>query len=448
MFHNPWKRASGTAAAASLRGNAHVTPTRVTGWVFDPETCAQGMQVRLTLGGKVLVEESADLPRPDVDRAFQTEGHRGFRIAIQGLSPQDLAQVQVEARASADREWQPIRTQAGGRRRQYQTFNDAKGGSKSAAKLRALRLGKLRNRHSEATPLKGLSVLDLGCNEGFFCGEALRQGARRVVGIDSSAHFLDGARRRFPKATFIQGSWWDLPNEKFDVILFLSAIHYEARQRVLLEKLANHLTPSGVLIIECGIANTEVKAWEAVRRADGVVRRYPSVSMFYQELLKPYSPRLVGPSVMQQGDPVPRHVFHCYLKESTALLVLGPTNLGKSTLALGLGERNIPLLRTDRLLRSMERNARYDWSPVAKVVRRLADRNLGDIGTAVAAECAGEFADLVMLEGPLEADLFCIEGEILRHEAVADELIRRLRERHIRAWVITPAAAGGESVPG
>ena len=246
----------------------------------------------------------------------------------------------------------------------------------------------------------------------------------------------------------MKGSWWNSPDEKFDVILFLSAIHYEARQRALLEKLANYLTPTGVLIIECGIAKTEGKAWEAVRRADGVVRRYPSVPMFYQELLKPYSPRLVGPSVMQQGDPVPRHVFHCYLREPTAFLVAGPTNAGKSTLAIGLAERNVPLLRTDRLLRGMERDPRYDWSPVAEVVRRLAARNLGDIGTAVAAECAREFVDLVMLEGPLEADLFCIEGEILRHKAVTDELMRRLRARRIRVWMVTPAADGGEPLPG
>ena len=93
----------------------------------------------------------------------------------------------------------------GGRRSsvQYQSFDDAKGGSKSGEKLKALRLPQLRRTgHSEATPLRGLSVLDIGCNEGFFCGDALQQGARRVVGIDMNKGFLERARKRFPDGEF------------------------------------------------------------------------------------------------------------------------------------------------------------------------------------------------------------------------------------------------------
>ena len=70
-------------------------------------------------------------------------------------------------------------------------FDDAKGGSKSSEKLKALALPQLKNRHSEAAPLKGLSVLDIGCNEGFFCGEALKQGARRVVAPEHGQRIED-----------------------------------------------------------------------------------------------------------------------------------------------------------------------------------------------------------------------------------------------------------------
>ena len=51
-------------------------------------------------------------------------------------------------------------------------------------------------------PRAGASVLDLGCNEGFFCGEALRQGAARVVGIDANQGFLARAAAGFPAAEF------------------------------------------------------------------------------------------------------------------------------------------------------------------------------------------------------------------------------------------------------
>src|SRR5512134_241970 len=120
----------------------------------------------------------------------------------------------------------------------YQSIGGAKGASDSQEKLTRLRLSRLG-------PIKGKSVLDLGCNEGFFCGALLEKGAARVLGIDQWPGVIAKARDRFPKAEFKVGSWWDLPDEKFDLILFLSAVHYEPRQRALFDKLLNHLTPTG-----------------------------------------------------------------------------------------------------------------------------------------------------------------------------------------------------------
>lgn len=42
--------------------------------------------------------------------------------------------------------------------------------------------------------LTGKSVLDLGCNHGFFCFEAIRRGATRVVGLDHSPAIVRKAR--------------------------------------------------------------------------------------------------------------------------------------------------------------------------------------------------------------------------------------------------------------
>jgi SAM-dependent methyltransferase len=422
----------------------HVTPTSVSGWVSDPETGSEKMEVRLTLDDRVVVEGVADLPRPDVGKMLGTGGEHGFRFASLTLSPKEVERVAILAKAVNGADWKPVRRGGGTRRRgQYQSFDDAKGGSKSGEKLRALRLQLLRNRHNETRPLKGLSVLDIGCNEGFFCGEALRQGARRVVGIDMSKGFLDRARQRFPDAEFQHGSWWDLPNEKFDVILFLSAIHYEPRQRALLEKLATHLTPTGTLVLECGVQGPLGKSWQAVRRHDGV-RRYPTFPMLRQELLRPFAARFIGASVLQGGDPVPRSVFHCTLREAMALLVIGPSGIGKSTLAFDFEDRNIPLMQTDRLLGAIMRDKRYAFSPVAEVIAKLPKKpplNFGAIGKIVAAKCPSAFVDLLLQEAPLEATLFCIEGEILRHAAIREELARRLREQRIKPWFISPEPA-------
>ena len=55
---------------------------------------------------------------------------------------------------------------------QYQTFPGKTGASRTAEKLKALLL----------PDLSGKRFLDVGCNEGFFCGFAKHCGAERSVG--------------------------------------------------------------------------------------------------------------------------------------------------------------------------------------------------------------------------------------------------------------------------
>src|SRR5690606_6161393 len=51
-----------------------------------------------------------------------------------------------------------------------------------------------RFEHALPTDLSGKSVLDIGCNAGFYVIEMKRRGADRVVGIDSDAAYLEQAR--------------------------------------------------------------------------------------------------------------------------------------------------------------------------------------------------------------------------------------------------------------
>src|SRR4051794_23162063 len=52
------------------------------------------------------------------------------------------------------------------------------------------------NRFAHAIPadLRGLSVLDIGCNAGFYSIEMKRRGAERVLGIDWDENYLAQAR--------------------------------------------------------------------------------------------------------------------------------------------------------------------------------------------------------------------------------------------------------------
>jgi SAM-dependent methyltransferase len=326
----------------------------------------------------------------------------------------------------------------------YQNF-DGKGDSRSQDKLRALRLQDLARltKGNIDQPLEGLSVLDIGCNEGFFCIEAIKQGATRVVGIDQSKKFVESARQRCPAATFIQASWWELPEETFDVIFFLSAIHYEPDQRRLLERLRLTLKPGGVLILECGVAtNQSGSRWYTVTRADGP-KRYPTESLLKNELLRNYAVRFVGPSVKQSGDPVPRYVYYCWNKDCTALLIAAPGGRGKSNLADEMERRGVPTYHTDSMLFRLVTDPNYSWSPLQSVLTKeygpSGPFDWGKVAIFLLEQnLQGELAEVVASECSVEAELFCIEGDVLRHPSILQGVVERLTKKNVRSWVISP----------
>ena len=44
--------------------------------------------------------------------------------------------------------------------------------------------------------VKDKTVLDIGCNTGMFCFEALKRGAREVTGLDKNVDFVQAATMR------------------------------------------------------------------------------------------------------------------------------------------------------------------------------------------------------------------------------------------------------------
>lgn len=89
-------------------------------------------------------------------------------------------------------------------------------------------------RFADAIPadLSGCSVLDIGCNAGFYAIEMKRRGAARVVGIESSPHYL--AQARFAaevcgaEIEFRQLSVYDVAalGERFDLVLFMGVLYH------------------------------------------------------------------------------------------------------------------------------------------------------------------------------------------------------------------------------
>jgi SAM-dependent methyltransferase len=228
---------------------------------------------------------------------------------------------------------------------QYQTFPGAPGDSHTLDKLKALRL----------PDLSGKRFLDVGCNEGFFCGFAHFQGASRVVGIDQSAGFIERARGRFLGCEFLRQSWDELPEGPFDAILLASALHYADDQPALVHRLVERLAPDGVLILELGIVSAPANEWVKVKR--GIDERYFPTMAKLREVLAGYAWKWMGPSIDQAGDPVKRHIIHVSRRRPVAYLLLEPPGYGKSSIAASLFARSpVPVVSGDSRIDQAARN--------------------------------------------------------------------------------------------
>jgi tRNA (mo5U34)-methyltransferase len=104
------------------------------------------------------------------------------------------------------------------------------------------------NRFAAALPvdLSGKSVLDIGCNGGFYSIEMKRRGARRVVGIDHDPDYL--AQARFAADVlrldieFHQLSVFDLAllGERFDVVIFMGVLYHLRHPLLALDLIRAH----------------------------------------------------------------------------------------------------------------------------------------------------------------------------------------------------------------
>lgn len=101
--------------------------------------------------------------------------------------------------------------------------------------------------HVIPSDLRGKTVLDVGCNAGFFSIEMKRRGADRVVGIDSDPDYL--AQARF--AAEVSGvdielrrmSVYDVAKlgERFDLVLFLGVLYHLRHPLLALDRLHEHV---------------------------------------------------------------------------------------------------------------------------------------------------------------------------------------------------------------
>lgn len=102
-------------------------------------------------------------------------------------------------------------------------------------------------KHVVPDDLTGMSVLDIGCNAGFYAMEMKRRGADRVVGIDSDPRYLAQARFAAEHAgldiTFEQKSVYqvDQLQERFDLVIFMGVFYHLRHPLLALDLIHEHV---------------------------------------------------------------------------------------------------------------------------------------------------------------------------------------------------------------
>jgi tRNA (mo5U34)-methyltransferase len=116
--------------------------------------------------------------------------------------------------------------------------------------------------------LSGMTVLDIGCNAGFYSIELKRRGALRVVGIDSDGDYL--AQARF--AAQVSGVELELRKlsvydvgalgERFDIVLFLGVFYHLRHPLLALDLIHEHVARDLLVFQSMQRGSPEVEALE------------------------------------------------------------------------------------------------------------------------------------------------------------------------------------------
>jgi tRNA (mo5U34)-methyltransferase len=152
--------------------------------------------------------------------------------------------------------------------------------------------------HAVPTDLRGKTVLDVGCNAGFYALEMKRRGAERVVGIDSDESYL--AQARF--AAEVLGLEVELHRlsvyevaqlgERFDLVIFMGVLYHLRHPLLALDLLREHVV--GELLL-----------FQSMQRGAEAVAALESDYPFWEATIfeRPDFPRLHFMERKYAGDP-------------------------------------------------------------------------------------------------------------------------------------------------
>jgi tRNA (mo5U34)-methyltransferase len=117
--------------------------------------------------------------------------------------------------------------------------------------------------------LTGKSVLDIGCNAGFYSMEMKRRGAERVVGIDSDDRYLAQAGLAaetlgYANIEFRNLSVYDVARlgERFDLVIFMGVLYHLRHPLLALDLIREHVAGDMLLFQSMQRGSRDVRALE------------------------------------------------------------------------------------------------------------------------------------------------------------------------------------------
>ncbi len=125
-----------------------------------------------------------------------------------------------------------------------------------------------RFRTTIPTDLTGMTVLDIGCNAGFYSLEMKRRGADRVLGIDTDDRYL--AQARFAAdvsgldVQFDRLPVWDVAalRERFDLVIFMGVLYHLRHPLLALDLIHEHVAKDLLLFQSMQRGSREIAAIE------------------------------------------------------------------------------------------------------------------------------------------------------------------------------------------
>lgn len=114
-------------------------------------------------------------------------------------------------------------------------------------------------RYEFAAPfVRGKSVADIGCGEGYGANILKESGAKSVVGIDNDPSVIAHAKETYPNISFAAASavQTNLPGGSFDVVVSFEVWHHLDDFQSFIPEMERILKPGGIFI--CSVPNQRI----------------------------------------------------------------------------------------------------------------------------------------------------------------------------------------------